>query len=73
MKKNPTAGGLSLRTTKHSLVRTSLRTWTALAMLLFMVFALGVSALQNSGQSNGQQTGSRSAGVKPKRTAQRRE
>jgi hypothetical protein len=73
MKKNPTTGGLSLRT-KHGRVRRSLRTWTALAMFLFMVFAIGVSALQNAGQSNGQQTGSRTAGVKPKRTsAQRRD
>jgi hypothetical protein len=47
--------------------RVSLRTWTILALVLFMVFGIGVSALQIPGQSGG-----RNAGVKPKRTTDRR-
>ena len=42
-----------------------------MALLLFMIFAIGASALQIPVQSN--QTGGRNAGVKPKRTPQRRD
>lgn len=41
-----------------------------MALALLMAFAIGVSALQIPGQSN--QTGGRNAGVKPKRTTERR-
>lgn len=57
-----------MKKTKKSLAtRISLRTWIALALLLFMLFAIGASALQTP------QTGGRNAGVKPKRTPQRRD
>ncbi len=57
-----------MKKTKKSLAtRISLRTWTTLALLLFMLFAIGASALQTP------QTGGRNAGVKPKRTPQRRD
>ncbi|HKU73806.1 MAG TPA: LamG-like jellyroll fold domain-containing protein [Pyrinomonadaceae bacterium] len=57
-----------MKKTKKSLAtRITLRTWIALALLLFMLFAIGASALQTP------QTGGRNAGVKPKRTPQRRD
>lgn len=62
--RNP-QGGLSIRPKKWLGLKSSLRTWTALALALFMVFAIEVSALQNPGQ--GEQTGARNAKVKPKR------
>ena len=53
---------------KSLATRISLRTWTIVALTLFMIFAIGVSALQTPVQ-----TGGRNAGVKPKRTPQRRD
>lgn len=57
--------GLTIRPEKWLGLKSSRRTWTVLALALFMVFAIGVSALQNPGQ--GEQTGARNAKVKPKR------
>jgi len=68
--KHKLTGASLLRAKKSLRNRISLRTWTIIALALFMVFAIGVSALQIPVQSN--QTGGRNAGVKPKRTTERR-
>ncbi|HEX5889943.1 MAG TPA: LamG domain-containing protein [Pyrinomonadaceae bacterium] len=59
-------GGFSLCPKKRLGPRSSLQIWTILAMSMFMVFAVGVSAPQVPGQ-NGEQTGVRNARVKTRR------
>jgi hypothetical protein len=64
----------ALRPRKQLGARISLRNWTVIALVLLMVFTLSVSAaFQNPAQQNGQQPGARNAGVKPKRTIERRD
>ncbi|HBB87753.1 MAG TPA: hypothetical protein DC047_09075, partial [Blastocatellia bacterium] len=75
-RKNPTAAKHLRRkqSGKQSGIRSSLRNWLGITLVLLMAFAFSVSAtLQNPIQSGGQQPGTRSSGVTPKRTPQRRD
>src|SRR6266404_161104 len=72
MAQNNQLGGYRREHYNNSRSRRLTRNWIGIAAVIIIATALSVSAIQNPGQSNGSQSGARNAGVKPKRTTERR-